>query len=266
MPTIDYEKEYNVHALVPEHPQISARRASETKAYREEARGTEFNVAYGPSPKQIYDFFPAQSGGDAALAMYIHGGGWQALAPAMMSHMAKGPNAHGVAVALAGYDLAPQVSVATIIDEVRAAALALWRRFHKRIFVYGHSAGGHLVACLVATDWSKIASDVPADLTPAGYAVSGVYDMTPLVHTAQNAVLRLDERSARAVSPLFWTVPPGRTFDAVVGAKEFERIPAAEPLARRCLGQGRRRDALRGNRRRQSLHRHRRPRRSGKAR
>ena len=219
MTAIDYEAEYNVHALVPEHPQVSARRERDSKAYRAEARGAELNVSYGPSPRQVYDVFPA-TGGSAPLALYIHGGGWRALAPSFFSHMAKGANAHGITVALAGYDLCPDVSMATIIEEVRAAALALWRRYHQRIFVFGHSAGGHLTACLLATDWTTLASDVPGDLVPAAYTVSGVFDLTPLTHTAQNEILKLDAKSAHDCSPLFWKVPPGRKLDAVVGADE----------------------------------------------
>jgi arylformamidase len=167
------------------------------------------------------DLFPAKDDDAMApLAMFIHGGWWRSLDPAMFSQMAKGPNAHGITVAVVGYDLCPQVSIATIVEQVRAACLLLWRRRGKRIFVYGHSAGGHLTACMVAQDWKAFASDAPADLVPAGYAISGVFDLTPLTHVSQNADLRLDEKSAHAVSPLTWRVPAGRKLDAVVGALE----------------------------------------------
>ena len=220
MAAIDYETEYNVHARVPEHPQIAARREREAKAYRAQARSAEIGVAYGSSRRQIYDFFPAPGAAKAPLAMYIHGGGWRALSPSMFSHMAKGANANGVSVAVAGYDLCPEVSVATIIEEMRAAALFLWRRHRQRIFIYGHSAGAHLAACLVASDWKALASDVPADLIPGGYLISGVYDLSPLVETTQNETLRLDRKSAHACSPLFWRLPPGRKMEFVVGREE----------------------------------------------
>jgi arylformamidase len=100
--------------------------------------------------------------------MFIHGGYWRSLEPSMFSHMARGLNTHGVAVALAGYDLAPQVKITDIVSQIRNACLYLWYRFGQRIMVYGHSAGGHLAACMVATDWKSLASDAPADLVPAG--------------------------------------------------------------------------------------------------
>jgi arylformamidase len=221
MPPIDYETEYDNRGRVPEHPEIFARWASEAAAYRAAARDAEFALAYGPSPRQTLDLFPAKDDDEMTpLALFIHGGWWRSLEPAMFSQVAAGPNARGLTVAVAGYDFCPQVSIATIIEEMRSACLWLWRKYRKRIFVYGHSAGGHLAACLLAQNWKAFASDAPADLVPAAYAISGVYDLSPLVHVSQNSDLRLDEAEARRVSPLHWKVPAGRTLDAVVGSLE----------------------------------------------
>jgi arylformamidase len=220
---IDYEVEYNNRARVKNYPEIFERWAAEGQAYREAraASGGQYGTKFGPSDRQTIDFFPAQNGGtNAPLAMFIHGGWWRSLSPASFSQMARGPNGHGVYVAVAGYDLCPTVTIAQIIEQMRAAALALWRAHKKRITVYGHSAGGHLTACLVATDWKTLAPDAPADLVPAGYAISGVFDTTPLMQTGLNADLRLDAAEARRVSPIFWRVPAGRMLDAVAGARE----------------------------------------------
>ncbi len=225
MPAIDYEKEYDNRGRVPEHPEIFARWVRAAAAYREAARDAQFGLAYGPSPRQTIDLFPAKNRNlddDAMtpLALFIHGGWWRSLEPSMFSQLTAGPNARGVSVAVAGYDFCPQVSIATIVEEMRAACLWLWRKHKKRIFVYGHSAGGHLAACLAAQDWKAFAADAPADLVPAAYAISGVFDLGPLVHVSQNSDLRLDDAEARRVSPHYWKVPAGRTLDAVVGALE----------------------------------------------
>jgi arylformamidase len=218
---IDYEKEYDNRARVPEHPQIFARWEAETKAYRSAAADAQLGISYGSSKRQTIDMFPAKGAGkDAPLALFIHGGWWRSLDPSMFSQMAKGPNANGVDVAIVGYDLCPTVPIATIIEQMRAAVLFLWRKHKKRIFVYGHSAGGHLTACMVATDWKTLDPSAPADLVPAGYSISGVFDLAPLTKVSQNADLRLTEKSAHEVSPLYWQVPPGRILDAVVGGIE----------------------------------------------
>jgi arylformamidase len=223
MPDVDYEAEYNNRARVPEHPQIFARWGQEAAAYRaerSERQRAELAVPYGNSPRQIIDLFPAEGNADAPLAMFIHGGYWRSLEPAQFSHMARGLNGHGVSVAVAGYDLCPQVTIAQIIDQMQQACLFLWRRHRQPIMVYGHSAGGHLAACLIATDWKKLDRAAPIDLVPAAYSISGVFDLTPLLKVSMNEDLRLDGETARRVSPQFWPAPKGLRFDAVVGALE----------------------------------------------
>jgi arylformamidase len=220
---IDYEVEYNNRARVPEHPQIFAQWTRDGAAYRDEAARdgrAELGLKYGPSARQTIDLFKPRGGQDGPLALFIHGGYWRSLEPASFSQMARGMNAHGVTVAVSGYDLAPQVSIRTIIEQTQTACLYLWNRFKKRIMVSGHSAGGHLAACMVATDWKKLDPGAPADLAPVGYAISGLYDLAPLLQLATNADFKLDTAEARRISPLFWPVAKGRVLDAVVGGDE----------------------------------------------
>ncbi len=220
---IDWEVEYNNRARVPEHPQIFERWARDGAAYRDETvkeGRAEIGLKYGPSPRQTIDIFKPKSSKDGPLALFIHGGYWRSLEPSSFSQMARGMNAHGVTVAVSGYDLAPQVSIAQIIQQTQQACLFLWKRYQRWIMVSGHSAGGHLAACMVATDWKAVNASVPADLVPVGYAISGLYDLAPLLHLATNADFKLDEAEARRISPLFWAVQRGRMLDAVVGGDE----------------------------------------------
>ena len=220
---IDYEVEYNIRARVPEHPQIFARWKADAAAYRERMKAdenVELGLAYGTGPRQTVDLFFPEATGHTPLALFIHGGYWRSFEAATFSHMAAGLNAKGVAVAVAGYDLCPQVTIGQIVNQIRNACLFLWRRFGQRLMVYGHSAGGHLSACMLATDWKKFDPKAPADLVPAAYSISGLFDLSPLIHTAMNSDLRLDEVEVGRVSPLTWPVAPGRVFDAVVGSAE----------------------------------------------
>ncbi|MBO0759499.1 MAG: alpha/beta hydrolase, partial [Bradyrhizobiaceae bacterium] len=131
-----------------------------------------------------------------------------------------GLNARGVNVALAGYDLCPQVTIARIIDEIRQACLFLWTRFRRRLLCYGHSAGGHLTGAMLATDWTACGGDVPSQLVPAGLSISGVFDLLPLINVTLNQDLRLDADEARRLSPALWHAPTGLVLDALVGASE----------------------------------------------
>jgi arylformamidase len=220
---IDYEAEYNNRARVPDHPQIFARWERDAAAYRAEtaqAGRADLGLAYGATPRQFIDLFYPAGERSGPLALFIHGGYWRSLEPAMFSHLANGLNGHGIIVALAGYDLCPQVTIEHIIAEMRQACLYLWRRFGRKIMVYGHSAGGHLAACLLATDWRALNAKAPGDLVPAACAISGLFDLVPLVGIAMNQDLRLTEAEAREASPLLWPAPAGRILETWCGALE----------------------------------------------
>jgi arylformamidase len=219
--TIDYEAEYNNRARVPEHPQIFARWEREAAAYRAEATGrAELGLAYGPTPRQTIDLFHPAEKRSSPVALFIHGGYWRSLAPSQFSHMARGLNGHGITVAVAGYDLCPDVTIGDIIAETRQACSFLWRRLGRNMIAYGHSAGGHLAACLLATDWPAFSSELPRDLVPAAVAISGLFDLSPLVGISMNQDLRLTAQDARAASPLFWPAPAGGALEAWCGALE----------------------------------------------
>lgn len=219
MAGVDYEAQYNNRARVPEHPQIIAGWARDAEAFRLEAPPTV--LPYGEGQRQAIDLFtPSEPRGRATL-VFIHGGYWQALDRSFFSHLARGPLAHGISVAMAGYDLCPQVSVADIVDQLRAACRAL-AGLGRPLVVSGHSAGGHLAACMLATDWRAHDPALPADLVASAYAISGLFDLRPLVGTSVNGALGLDEEAARAASPLFMPAPQGLSLDAVVGGDESE--------------------------------------------
>ena len=95
-----------------------------------------------------------------------------------------------------------------------------WRGSGRPLVMTGHSAGGHLAACMLATDWPAYDASLPRDLVLSAYAISGLFDLEPLVETSINKALRLDQAAARAASPLFWRAPARGSLDAVVGENE----------------------------------------------
>ena len=212
---VDFEVEYNNRARVPENPAIIAGWSRDAAAYRE--RRPAKLIAYGAGERNRIDLFSGDGAGP--IVVFIHGGYWQALDGSFFSHLAAGLNAHGIDVAVPSYDLCPAVSIADIIDEMRTAMREL-AKLGRPLVVSGHSAGGHLAACMLATDWRALDASLPPDLVTAAYAISGLFDLRPLVKTSINTALKLDDASAEAVSPLFWPPPSRGVLDAVVGGDE----------------------------------------------
>jgi arylformamidase len=213
---IDLEVEYNNRARVPENPALIAGWARDAKTYRE-THPSWHVISYGAGARHTIDFFPAEN--DGPIVVFIHGGYWQALDSSYFSHLAAGLNAHGVSVAIPSYDLCPGVSVGDIIEQMRAMTREL-AKLGRPLVMSGHSAGGHLAACMLATEWRALHAALPADLVSAVYAISGLFDLGPLISTSVNIPLHLNDLSAREVSPLFWPAPSRGSLDAVVGGDE----------------------------------------------
>jgi arylformamidase len=218
MTLLDYEAEYNNRLRVAAYAEIVARWRAASATERL-APSAELDQPYGPGERQRYDLFHADER-SAALVVFIHGGYWQMGGRQDCSFVARTLNATGIDVALPSYSLCPTVSVMQIVDELRLCLAALWAKTKQHPVIVGHSAGGHLTAAMLASDWSKVPG-VPADLVRAGCAISGIFELTPLIVTSFNAALRLDHGSALAASPLRWPPPPeGRTLVAAVGGDE----------------------------------------------
>lgn len=230
----DYEAEYNNRKRVPDHPQVMGGWVKDAAAWRNEKPPVE--IAYGQGERERFDLFEA---GDGPIVLFIHGGYWQALDKSVFSHMAKGLNGRGVSVAVTSYDLCPNVPVDRIIGQMRQAARTLYQRSGKPIVVAGHSAGGHLAACILATDWEMVDPSLPKQIAHSAYAISGLFDLEPLVQTSVNGALRLIPREARRLSPLHWKVSPGATLDAVVGgAESYEYHRQSEAIVTTWAAQG----------------------------
>jgi len=175
-------------------------------------------IAYGPGPREVLDLFTPGGQPEAPVAVFLHGGYWQALDGAAFHGIAPALLSHGIAVALPTYDLAPAVGLGQILRQARTATELIRARAGYRPLVFGHSAGGHMAAALLSEGRAG-----------AAVAISGVFDLLPLVGTSLNDALRLDPLMATALSPIHWPIPNGSspggtTLDCWVGAEESDEF------------------------------------------
>jgi arylformamidase len=242
------DKEYDNRARVPEHPVHIAGWQKDAADYRDAATAHDravFDLSYGPDPRHVLDLFGPDAKTEGASAspilLFIHGGYWRGLDKSFFSHLAKGANAHGVTVAIPSYRLCPAVTIAEIIDDVRQATRFIHARTGRKMAVAGHSAGGHLTAAMLGTDWQAIDPALPKTLTRKGYALSGLFDLLPMIKTQMNSDFKLTEPEARCVSPAFWTLPPDLApeleLDAVVGGEESDEYFRQSALIDQAWGQ-----------------------------
>jgi len=198
------EHEYNNRARVPDHPKWLAR-FTEWSATARQQLAPKLDLRYGPGAKETLDLFLPAGPARGTLA-FIHGGYWRALDKNDFSFVATPFVAQGYAVAVVNYDLCPQVTVATIVDECKRAILWLVREGAQhganpsQLVVSGHSAGGHLAAMMLTIDWR--AEGLPHDPIAASVSLSGVHDLAPITLFSFNSDIRLDLAEARRLSPV----------------------------------------------------------------
>ena len=208
---------------------IKARQAARSDAVRADAGRSALDLAYGPHPREKLDLFLPESDG-APLFAFIHGGYWQWNDKEPFAFLAGELLPAGAAFANIEYALCPSVTLTELTDQIRRAVAYLWREAKRfgydrdRIVVSGHSAGGHLTAMTMATDWPAFGSDLPEDVVAAGVPVSGVYDIEPLRHTPLNDAVRMDEAEARALSPIFLQPATTAPMAVVAGGDESDEF------------------------------------------
>ena len=233
------EREYNARASIPDHPQIFARWAEQGALTRRRRAGL-IDVPYGDDPGERLDFFPTPQD-RPPLFVFIHGGYWRSLDKFDFSWIAPTFLDAGAAVALLNYGLTPRVTVEEIVRQQLKAFAWLYRRAddlgfdRNRIVVSGHSAGGHLTAMMMAAQWPAFDPELPADLIKGGLAISGIYDLEPLVPLPFiNTDLRLDAADARRLSPVH--MPPATPAPLVtaVGGLESGEFKRQTQLIRRA--------------------------------
>lgn len=227
----ELDRQLNLRARWPEHAAFFARWAREGAAARAALNG-HLDLAYGPTEGQRLDLFlPASARrGPAPLLAFIHGGYWQSLDKGDFSALARPFVESGIAFASLNYDLAPAVALPEIVAQVRRALVWLHGRVTRhgldpaRLFVAGHSAGGHLAALALATDWPALEPGLPADLVKGACSVSGVYDLEPLRLSYHQEILRLDPATVARFSPVRRVPARAGPLICAVGAEETEEF------------------------------------------
>lgn len=207
----------NSKAVGPEADACIAAYATRSAAARGRMRG-HVDLAYADHPRARLDLFQpdrAADRADAPILVFIHGGYWRSMDKSRFSYLAADWIANGVAVAVVGYPLAPSATMDDIVTHIRLAVAWLARNGHRfgadgrRLFVAGHSAGGHLAAMMAATDWSAFDPAMPSRAVVGGCAVSGIFDLEPIRLCYLNADIRLDPASVLRNSPLRYDATHG---------------------------------------------------------
>ena len=206
----EFDAQYNPSATLPDPNAPGLHFVAMAQKAREQLRCT-LDVPYGPTLEETLDIFPADQA-NAPVFVFIHGGYWRALSSKTFSGVALGLQARGITTVVINYALCPRVTIDEIVRQTRAALAWTLRNIAQyggdpaRVAIGGHSAGGHLTAMALQTDWAGDYG-LPQDPFVAALPFSGLYDIEPLRYSYLQPAIQLDDGIIRRNSPAFRVRP-----------------------------------------------------------
>ncbi len=183
------------------------------------------DVAYGDRPRQALDiYWPPDPGGafrrgeQLPVLLFVYGGSWSRGDKALYSLVGARFTALGFVVVVINYRLHPEVTFPAFVED--AAAAIAWTRRHidayhgdpDRIFVAGHSAGGHILSLVALDDRYLAAHGLPRSVVKGLIAVSAPTDLETMLRQLQ---ARRGPKAARGLQ-------------AIMGGAEM--LPQADPV------------------------------------
>ena len=197
---------YRQGPWAPNRAEVFNRRAQKGELARARL-GSPERLSYGPTEIEGLDLYATQAL-NAPVHVYIHGGTWRydsASAAAFQAEMNVDAGAHFVAVDFTSVtetdgDLVP------LAQQVRRAVAWIYENATSfggdpnRIYVSGHSSGGHLAGAVVTTDWQKD-YDLPSDLVKGGILASGMFDLYPVSLSYRNTFVNFANEIIETLSP-----------------------------------------------------------------
>jgi arylformamidase len=195
---------YDQSVWAPNQPHINKRRAIWSESVRSRLRPE--RVAYGPTDVEKLDIYKTRQP-NAPIRVFLHGGAWRsgsAKDNAYPADMFVNAGAHYIAVDFVAVGDA-NGSLMPMADQVRRAVAWVYKNAASfggdpnRIFISGHSSGGHLAGVVMVTDWKK-EFGLPPDIVKGGLLMSGMYDLKAPRMSKRSSYVKFTDEMEHALS------------------------------------------------------------------
>ncbi len=168
----------------------------------------DLNIPLGETPREAIDIYFPEGAGPFPVHIFFHGGYWKSNDKESSAYVANALVPYGVITVIAEYTLIPNIRMEELLRQCRQVVAWVWTNAAKiggrqdQITISGHSAGGHITASMLATDWPKYDANIPVTPFKAAVATSGLYDLKPVQLSSQNAELNLTNQEVENFSPV----------------------------------------------------------------
>lgn len=197
-----------------------------------ERLGAPKRFTYGPTPVQGLDVFTAKTP-NAPTMVFVHGGAWRAGAAKNYHYMAETFISSGANLVVLDFNNVLELNgdLLAMADQVRRGVAWVHNNAKsfggdpERLYVSGHSSGGHLAGVLLTTDWQKDYA-VPANVIKGGVCGSGMYDLKPVRLSARGKYVKFTdemEDKLSSIRHLDKLVAPVAVVYGTMETPEFQR-------------------------------------------
>jgi arylformamidase len=199
------DKAYDQGPWAPNAAYLGKRRVTLSEQTRQRL-GEPRRHSYGPAPIESLDLFVTRRP-NAPINIYIHGGAWRAGMAKDAAYYAElfvNAGAHYVALDFNNV-LETKGDLMPMAQQVRAGIAWVYKNAASfggdpnRIYVSGHSSGGHLAGTTLVADWQKDFG-VPADVIKGALLSSGMYDLKPVRMSARSSYVKFTDEMEHALS------------------------------------------------------------------
>jgi arylformamidase len=197
---LQLDRQYNNRAQVPEY----AVHLDRWEAMSQEASKIHHavrDIAYGGQPRQTLDIYPSATSKSKTL-VFIHGGYWHKLDKSMFQFIGGSFQSYDITTVLINYPLAPASTIGGIVDSCKKAVqwvhenIASYNGDPEKIYVAGHSAGGHLAVMMMTENDHNMPG-----IVKGVFSLSGLFNLQPIRLSDINLILNLDDQAVLANSP-----------------------------------------------------------------
>jgi len=198
------DRAYDQPSWAPNMQEVLARRAAASDAVR--ARRDPQSFAYGPTAIERLDVYPTPRP-NAPVMVFLHGGAWRGGDARSQAFAAETFVNAGVHWVVPDFATVMDVGLDGMVQHVRRAVAwvatngARFGGDPARIYVGGHSSGGHLAGNVLITDWARDFR-LPDDLVKGGLCMSGMYDLRPVRLSARSSYVKFDDHIEHELSPI----------------------------------------------------------------
>lgn len=197
---------YDQNVWASNRPQLFTRYATNSEGVRERL-GAPQRHAYGPTAIEALDVYPTNRP-NAPINIFIHGGAWRDQVAKDWGFPAELLVHSGAHYVVPDFAWVQDVggSLLTMAEQVRRAVAWVYRNAQRfggdpnRLYISGHSSGGHLAGVMLTTDWARD-FNMPPDTLKGGLCISGMFDLKPVRLSARSNYVTFTDEMEQALSP-----------------------------------------------------------------